>query len=110
MRLKPAPPREDHPEDVQRVMAKKSAENFEIFINFEIPEHFENRNFWFSVFFLKFWNFVIQSPKAGPAPRVNLVVVYSLAEEQESHHGNGFEIFSWKDDTVIGDGAIQDDA
>ena len=34
MRLKPAPPREGHPEDVQRVMAKKSAENFENFKKF----------------------------------------------------------------------------
>ena len=53
---------------------KKSAENFENFRNFEIPKNLKFKILDFPGFLIwKFGNFVIQSPKAGPAPRVNLV-------------------------------------
>ena len=54
MRLKPAPAREEHPEDVQRVMAKKKCWKFWNFQKFWNSENFENQNFEFSGFFWKF--------------------------------------------------------
>ena len=81
MRLKPLTPREGHPEDVQRVMAKKSADNF------EIPKILKIKNFDFPDFF---GNFVIQSPKAGPAPRVNLVQLTTRLGTSLTNTADGF--------------------